>query len=100
MEGLFTAISERYYTGLRDDPELRIKLSGNFEAIVGEQDTFCMLTRFGVGFTADHHLDHVLEYENCSGLDNAWKKIPGSDVGSISLRLLLYFLFYSYFCTA
>jgi hypothetical protein len=33
--------SERYYTGLRDDSELRIKLSGNFEAIVGEQDTFC-----------------------------------------------------------
>jgi hypothetical protein len=43
--GLFTAYSERYYTGLRDDPELRIKLSGNFEAIVGEQDTFCMLIR-------------------------------------------------------
>ncbi|KAH9178646.1 NIPSNAP-domain-containing protein [Lactarius sanguifluus] len=55
--------AERYYTGLRDDPELRIKLSGNFEAIVGEQDTFY----------------HVLEYENHSGLDNAWKKIPGSD---------------------
>lgn len=35
------ARSERYYTGLRDDSELRIKLSGNFEAIVGEQDTFC-----------------------------------------------------------
>ena len=46
MEGLFTSYSERYYTGLRDDPELRIKLSGNFEAIVGEQDTFCTLTRF------------------------------------------------------
>ncbi|KAH9081582.1 NIPSNAP-domain-containing protein [Lactarius deliciosus] len=60
--GLFTAYSERYYTGLRDDPELRIKLSGNFEAIVGEQDTFY----------------HVLEYENHSGLDNAWKKIPGA----------------------
>jgi len=34
--------SERYFTGLRDDSELRIKLSGNFEAIVGEQDTFCV----------------------------------------------------------
>lgn len=55
--------AERYYTGLRDDPELRIKLSGNFEAIVGEQDTFY----------------HVLEYENHTGLDKAWKKIPGSD---------------------
>ncbi|KAH9995959.1 NIPSNAP-domain-containing protein [Russula vinacea] len=43
--------AERYYTGLRDDSELRIKLS-----------------------------DHVLEYENHSGLDKAWKKIPGSEV--------------------
>ena len=49
--------------------------------------------------TADHHLDHVLEYENHSGLDNAWKKIPGSDVGSMSLdfsyvfhSILFYFL--------
>jgi hypothetical protein len=33
--------SERYFTGLRDDSELQIKLSGNFETIVGEQDTFC-----------------------------------------------------------
>jgi len=47
---------------LRDDPELQIKLSGNFEALVGEQDTFY----------------HILEYENHSGLDNAWSKIPGS----------------------
>lgn len=54
MEGLFTTHSERYYTGLRDDPELRIKLSGNFEAIVGEQDTFCMSTRLSSGSTADH----------------------------------------------
>jgi len=37
---------ERYYTGLRDDSGLRIKLSGNFEAIVGEQDTFCAQSRF------------------------------------------------------
>ncbi|KAI0308278.1 NIPSNAP-domain-containing protein [Multifurca ochricompacta] len=55
--------AERYFTGLRDDPELRIKLSGNFEAIVGEQDTFY----------------HVLEYENHSGVDNAWKRDPGSE---------------------
>jgi hypothetical protein len=37
--------SKRYYTGLRDDSELQIKLSGNFEAIVGEQDTFCAYSR-------------------------------------------------------
>jgi len=54
--------AERYYTGLRDDSGLRIKLSGNFEAVVGEQDTFY----------------HILEYETYSGYDDAWKKIPGS----------------------
>jgi len=54
--------AERYYTGLRDDSGLRIKLSGNFEAIVGEQDTFY----------------HILEYENHTGFDDACKKIPGS----------------------
>ncbi len=51
-----------------------------------------MLTRLDGGSTIDHHLDHVLEYENHSGLDNAWKKIPGSDVRSISLGLLCIFL--------
>jgi len=55
--------AEQYYTGLRDDPELQIKLSGNFEALVGEQDTFY----------------HILEYENHSGFDNAWRKISGSE---------------------
>jgi hypothetical protein len=42
MQKVLIARSERYYTGLRDDPELQIKLSGNFEALVGEQDTFCV----------------------------------------------------------
>ncbi|KAI0066490.1 NIPSNAP-domain-containing protein [Artomyces pyxidatus] len=51
-----------YYTGLRDDPELQIKLSGNFETVVGEQDTFY----------------HILEYENTAGFDKAWKKILNS----------------------
>ncbi len=37
---------ERYYTGLRDDAGLRIKLSGNFEGVVGEQDTFCAFVSF------------------------------------------------------
>ncbi|KAI0257062.1 NIPSNAP-domain-containing protein [Lactifluus subvellereus] len=59
----YKKVAEQYYTGLRDDPELQIKLSGNFEALVGDQDTFY----------------HILEYENHSGLDNAWRKIPGSE---------------------
>jgi len=30
-----------YYTGLISDPELQVKLSGSWETLVGEQDTFC-----------------------------------------------------------
>lgn len=33
---------EEYYTGLVSDPELNVKLSGSWETLVGEQDTFCM----------------------------------------------------------
>ncbi|TFY80527.1 hypothetical protein EWM64_g3479 [Hericium alpestre] len=55
--------AEKYYTGLRDDPELDVKLTGNWEAIVGEQDTFY----------------HVLEYENYAGFDKAWKKLQNSE---------------------
>lgn len=55
--------AERYYTGLRDDAELRIKLTGNWETIIGEQDTFY----------------HILEYENYAGFDKAWEKIRGSE---------------------
>ncbi|KAA1468080.1 NIPSNAP-domain-containing protein [Dentipellis sp. KUC8613] len=55
--------AEVYYTGLRDDKDLGIKLTGNWEAVVGEQDTFY----------------HVLEYENYAGFDKAWKKIQNSE---------------------
>jgi len=33
--------SEKYYTAIKDDPELHVKLTGSWETIVGEQDTFC-----------------------------------------------------------
>ena len=32
---------EEYYTGIIKDPELCTKLSGSWETLVGEQDTFC-----------------------------------------------------------
>lgn len=35
---------EEYYTGIIGDPELRVKLSGSWETLVGEQDTFCKRT--------------------------------------------------------
>ncbi|RDB28785.1 Protein NipSnap 2 [Hypsizygus marmoreus] len=48
---------ERHYLGIKNDPRLQVKLTGNWETLVGEQDTFV----------------HILEYENHSGFDNATK---------------------------
>ncbi|KAJ7293060.1 hypothetical protein C8J57DRAFT_1268007 [Mycena rebaudengoi] len=39
--------AEKYYLGVKNDPDLRTKLTGNWEVIIGEQDTFI----------------HILEYE-------------------------------------
>ena len=36
-----------------------------------------------------YFLDHILEYENHSGLDNAWSKIPGSKVRHLFLEVPL-----------
>lgn len=55
--------AEIYYTAIKDDPELHVKLTGSWETIVGEQDTFF----------------HILEYENYSGYDMTTKKIRNSD---------------------
>ncbi|VDB87517.1 unnamed protein product [Peniophora sp. CBMAI 1063] len=55
--------AEAYYTGLRDDKDLHVKLSGNFEVVVGEQDTFY----------------HILEYENHAGFDRTWNKLLNSE---------------------
>lgn len=32
---------EKYYTAIKDDARLNVKLSGSWETVVGEQDTFC-----------------------------------------------------------
>ncbi|KAI0964234.1 hypothetical protein AcW1_001097 [Taiwanofungus camphoratus] len=55
--------AEKYYTAIKEDPELHVKLSGSWEAIVGEQDTFF----------------HILEYENYTGYDSTTAKILNSD---------------------
>ncbi|KAJ7040340.1 hypothetical protein C8F04DRAFT_1083283 [Mycena alexandri] len=38
--------AERYYLGVKNDPELRTKLTGNWEVVVGEQDTFIHILEF------------------------------------------------------
>ena len=32
---------EDYYATIKDDPELHVKLTGSWEVVVGDQDTFC-----------------------------------------------------------
>ena len=39
---LTVGVREAYYTGIKDDPELHVKLTGSWETVVGEQDVFCM----------------------------------------------------------
>ncbi|KZT08669.1 NIPSNAP-domain-containing protein [Laetiporus sulphureus 93-53] len=55
--------AEKYYAAIKDDPELHVKLTGSWETIIGEQDTFF----------------HILEYENYGGFDKTTKKIRESD---------------------
>ncbi|KZO96386.1 NIPSNAP-domain-containing protein [Calocera viscosa TUFC12733] len=53
---------ETYLTGIIANAEFHVKLSGSWEKIVGEQDTFV----------------HILEYENYAGHDQSTKLIRGS----------------------
>lgn len=66
--------AEAYYTAIKDDPELHVKLTGSWETIIGEQDTFF----------------HILEYENYSGYDMTTKKIRGSDHFKAYQKMLPY----------
>ncbi|KAF7966217.1 hypothetical protein HWV62_39479 [Athelia sp. TMB] len=54
--------AEGYYAAIKDDPALHVKLSGSWETIVGEQDTFL----------------HILEYENYKGYDKTTQMIRDS----------------------
>lgn len=56
--------SEVYYKGLLEDARLQIKLTGNWEICIGEQDAFV----------------HILEYENYAGFDKATETIKNSRV--------------------
>jgi len=49
--------AERYYIGIKDDARLHVKLTGSWETVVGEQDTYV----------------HILEYENYGGLSSTTK---------------------------
>jgi len=55
--------AEKYYSAIKDDPNLHVKLTGSWETIVGELDTFL----------------HILEYENYGGYDKSTALIRDSD---------------------
>jgi len=54
--------AETFYTAMVADSEMKIKLTGSWEVVVGEQDTFV----------------HILEYENFVGYDRAVRLFQGS----------------------
>lgn len=62
-------ISEQYYRGIQEDPELKVKLTGNWETLIGDQDTFI----------------HITEYENYGGYDRATQIVRTSEVSIPSL---------------
>lgn len=76
--------SEEYYTGIIRDPELHVKLSGSWETLVGEQDTFCKqigpCVRPVSRSTQLSSVVHILEHENYRGLDRAAQLIKNSEV--------------------
>jgi hypothetical protein len=59
--------SEKYYLGVKNDADLRTKLTGNWEVIIGEQDTFV----------------HILEIE---GYEKTTELLQSPTVGAHSIR--------------
>ncbi|KAF6766697.1 NIPSNAP-domain-containing protein [Ephemerocybe angulata] len=68
--------AKRFYTGIKDDADLKVKLTGSWETIVGQQDTFL----------------HILEYENYAGYDKTTKLIRKSKEYSDAHKALLPFI--------
>jgi len=59
----YVAAAEKYFTGLVNDQELRVKLTGSWETIIGaDLDSFV----------------HILEFENYSGYDRSMELIRKS----------------------
>lgn len=86
--------SEKYYAGIKDDPRLHVKLTGSWETLVGNQDTFgeCIpIPRFKNGLSILlQPAVHILEYENYAGYDKTVELIKNSEVVSYDIILLVY----------
>lgn len=67
--------AERYYTGIQEDSRLHVKLTGSWETVVGDQDTFV----------------HILEYENYGGYDKTTNLLKTSE-HSLTYQAMLPYL--------
>ncbi|KAF8846122.1 NIPSNAP-domain-containing protein [Paxillus ammoniavirescens] len=70
----YKAAAEKYYAGIKDDARLHVKLTGSWETVVGDQDTFV----------------HILEYENYAGYDKTVELIKNSEHAKSYKALLPY----------
>lgn len=64
--------AQDYYAGIKDDPNMHVKLTGSWETVVGDQDAFV----------------HILEYENYAGFDKTTNLIRSSDHANVYKKLL------------
>jgi len=72
MTDKYKEASAKFYTSIASDKDLNVKLTGSWETVVGELDTFV----------------HILEYENYAGYDRSSKLIMESEHDSRRRDLL------------
>jgi len=68
----YKSAAEKFYTGLAEDGDLKVKVTGGWEVIVGDLDCFV----------------HITEYENYAGYDRSSQLIAGSEHESRRKALL------------
>lgn len=83
---MIISCSEKYYTGVKSDSDLHVKLTGSWETIVGENDTFGLSSTWHSQRSVQLMLYllprtvHITEYENYGGFDRSSRLIRDSDV--------------------
>jgi len=68
----YKAAAKAFYAGIAADPDLHVKLTGSWETVIGELDTFV----------------HILEYENYGGYDKSTKLIRNSKYNKVFQEIL------------
>ncbi|HEV7737398.1 MAG TPA: hypothetical protein VGO47_08535, partial [Chlamydiales bacterium] len=54
-----TFISHIYYAGIAQDPDFKVKLTGSWETLVGQQDTFSKLRLFPKSDARLHYFKYI-----------------------------------------